>query len=566
MTTNPGYLVFARKWRPKTFDEVVGQQHVVRSLKNAITMNRVAGAYLFSGMRGVGKTSMARIFARSINCENGPTITPCGECKNCVEIAGGSSLDVVEIDAASNNGVDEVRDLRERVQYAPANCRKKIYIIDEVHMLSTAAFNAFLKTLEEPPPHTVFIMATTEQNKIPETVLSRCQCFEFRAISDSQIAERLREMAEKEKMEITPGALMMVARRAEGSMRDAQSLLDQASAYGGGLLNEDALGLVLGLVSREKTWDIMRSVIARDADTALERVRGLYFSGFDAGVIIRELCDASRTLAVAKVSGSPEKILDDPPDMIKSVVEMVGEVSIGRLQQFYDILLRAKEQTKSGNPLSVLEMAMIKMVRLDDVIPVSEILDMLRTLPSGEAAPISASVSKPPVRPAAVATRTVPDSAPDFADEPMPPPEDARLSGPWDVVKAAVTAKRPMFGVALDKALDFSIVNGQAVITYSAEQKLPKAQCEANKEMLETEIEKVFGKKMSISIVLTANVENAASRESDEKKTDYERKVRKEMMNHPMIQKAVDMFDGRPGFDDDGVPGSAANKVGGNGG
>ncbi|MBI3793625.1 MAG: DNA polymerase III subunit gamma/tau [Nitrospinae bacterium] len=302
MAENTGYVVMARKWRPSLFSDVVGQQHIVRALQNAITMNRIAGAYIFSGMRGVGKTSMARIFARSINCEKGPTVTPCGECKNCLEIANGSSMDVIEIDGASNNGVDEIRDIKDHVQYAPVKCRTKIYIIDEVHMLSPAAFNAFLKTLEEPPPHTLFIMATTEQSKIPETVLSRCQCFEFRAISDAQINQRLTEIAEKEKMDITPGAITMVARRAEGSMRDAQSMLDQAASYGGGTLDENTLGVVLGLVSREKVWAVMGAVMKKDTDLAIKQLHDLYYSGFDAGVIIRELCEASRTLAIAKVS------------------------------------------------------------------------------------------------------------------------------------------------------------------------------------------------------------------------------------------------------------------------
>ncbi len=563
MTTNSGYLVLARKWRPKTFDEVVGQQHIVRALKNAVTMNRMAGAYLFSGMRGVGKTSMARIFARSVNCEKGPTASPCGECKNCVEIAGGSSLDVVEIDAASNNGVDEIRDLRERVQYAPTSCRRKIYIIDEVHMLSNAAFNAFLKTLEEPPPHTIFIMATTEQHKIPETVLSRCQCFEFRPISEAQILGRLKEMAEREKINATPGALRMLARRAEGSMRDAQSLLDQASAYSDERLDEETLGPVLGLVSREKTWEVMRAVIARDVDASLKLARDLYYSGYGADAIIGELCEASRTLAVAKVSAAPDKILDEPPDMIGPVVEMVVNVSVGRLQQFYEALRLAGVQKSSGNPLSVLEMALIKMTRLDDVVAVSEILETLRGMPADD--PVKNATdqfiggrgveNKPPRPPAPSG------NGPSPADEPPPAPAS---DDDWERVKAAVSAKKPMLGAVLEKARGFYAAEGRAVISYAPEQSLLMDQCEANRALIEAEMEGVYGKKQLLTVSSAGPDARQAPGGADDQRTDYERKVRREMLNHPTIQKAVELFDGRPGFDDE-TPGFGPGKAGGNG-
>ncbi len=542
-----GYLVMARKWRPATFADVVGQQHIVRSLQNAIQMGRIAGAYLFSGMRGVGKTSMARIFARSINCEKGSTLTPCGVCINCREITDGSSIDVVEIDGASNNKVEDVHEIRDHIQYAPVKCRMKIYIIDEVHMLSREAFNALLKTLEEPPPYTVFIMATTEQAKVPETVLSRCQCFEFRAISDTQITERLREIALSEKVDITDGALRMISRRAEGSMRDAQSLLDQAAAYAGETIDEEALGLVLGLVSREKIWDILRAVGARDVDSALKQLHGLYYSGFDVGVLIRELFEATRTLTVAKVSSAPEGILGEPPDSLGAIKELVKDISTGRLQMFYDLLLRAKSQASfAGNPLSVLEMALIKMTRLEDVMPVAEILERLKGLPQqepGRSGPaVSPSYGRQSVAlPSPQAAGRASFAGKVAATSVAPPGSQIEVS-----LKSAVAARLPSFAGNLDK-IGFSVEGEKVVLSYPESETLLRQKCEDNRELIEKEIEKSMGKRL---VFVLAPVPQSP-KTVELKKTGPDQKLRREMQNDPVIQKAVELFDGIPGFEEE---------------
>src|SRR5438046_1748034 len=263
------YEVFARKYRPQTFDDLVGQAHVSRTLKNAVAQNRLAHAYLFVGPRGIGKTSTARILAKSLNCIKGPTVTPCGECDNCREIAGGNSLDVIEIDGASNRGIDDVRELRDNVRYAPAKGRYKIYIIDEVHMLTKEAFNALLKTLEEPPPHVKFIFATTEVDKVPITILSRCQRFDFAGIALPRIVERLHAIVEKEGMKADDSALELVARRAGGSMRDAQSLLDQLLAFGGDRLSADQVHRLLGTAPDDVIAGLVAAVLAKDAKQAL---------------------------------------------------------------------------------------------------------------------------------------------------------------------------------------------------------------------------------------------------------------------------------------------------------
>ena len=275
------YEVLARKWRPQKFDDVVGQEHVTQTLKNAIKGDRVAHAYLFVGPRGVGKTSTARIFAKALNCEKGPTATPCDQCDSCKEIMAGNNLDVLEIDAASNTGVDNVRDLRDNVRYAPSRGPFKIYIIDEVHMLSTAAFNALLKTLEEPPKHVKFVFATTEPQKVPATILSRCQRFDLRRISVKDIVKRLTEVAEAEKIEIDEDAMLAIARGAEGGLRDAESSLDQLIAFRGKNIGEEDVLSVFGLVARHALDELAVAVLKGNIVAAIKLVAEMDESGKD---------------------------------------------------------------------------------------------------------------------------------------------------------------------------------------------------------------------------------------------------------------------------------------------
>ena len=275
------YLVLARKWRPQSFEDIVGQEHVTRTLKNAISSERVAHAYLFTGARGVGKTSAARILAKALNCEKGPTTQPCNECTHCREIASGASVDVHEIDGASNTSVDDVRDLKEGINYLPSSCRKKIYIIDEVHMLSTSAFNALLKTLEEPPSHVIFIFATTEPHKIPGTILSRCQRFDFKRISVRLIYDRLKGIASEEGLEISEKSLMIIAREADGGMRDAQSLLDQVISFSGSKISDEEVIDVLGVIDLALIQEAAVAVLNNDPEKCLELVGRLFTYGWD---------------------------------------------------------------------------------------------------------------------------------------------------------------------------------------------------------------------------------------------------------------------------------------------
>ena len=542
MDQQPGssdsYLVLARKWRPSRFDQVVGQQHIVQSLQNAITMNRVAGAYLFSGMRGVGKTSMARILALSINCEKGPTVTPCLECANCTEIINGSSMDVIEIDAASNRGIDEMRDIRDHLNYAPAKCRTKIYIIDEVHMLTRESFNAFLKSLEEPPPNTVFIMATTELTKVPETVLSRCQCFEFRAIADAQITAKLASIAKSEKMEISPGALQMIARRAEGSMRDAQSLMDQAIAYAGEKVDEENLAAVLGLVSREKVFSLLEAIIKKETGPALDRLHDLYYAGYDVMVLVRELAGAVRTLLIAKVTADPEKILDETRDSTAAAVKMAGGISAGRLQLFFDILLRTEAQCKTvSNSLSVLEVSVIKMVRLDDVVHVDEILNRLKSLPAAAA---STAAAVPPRQGTSQNT-----------DPPQGRIEKktAETNDSWQRIKSGVIEKNALYGTLLGGIVDFKVEGNTAWLYYQS--KFIKESCEKNSELAElikSEIAKETGK--SLNPAFRETTATPAPKKENRHETDAKNLT--ERLENPLVQKAIEIFNGDPSLENDG--------------
>ena len=304
------FQVSARKWRPQKFSELIGQEHIVRTLRNAIELDKLAQAYLFSGTRGVGKTTTARILAKAINCAKGPVAEPCDECDFCQEIKLGNSIDVREIDGASNNSVAEARELIETIQYAASSSRYKVYIIDEVHMLSKSAFNALLKTLEEPPPKVVFLFATTELSKIPETILSRCQCFEFKPLSQRQIIEQLKIICNQEGIEVNGLGLEKIAKSGAGSMRDAQSLLDQVIAYCGNKIENDSVEEVLGVVGRTTLEKLVEHLIKKDSVQLLETVQSIVNDGKDLNFLCRDLAEYMRNLMIVKLSKTPDVLLD----------------------------------------------------------------------------------------------------------------------------------------------------------------------------------------------------------------------------------------------------------------
>jgi DNA polymerase-3 subunit gamma/tau len=377
------YQVLARKWRPQTFEEVIGQKHVSQTLKNAIRQGKIAHAFLFSGERGVGKTSIARILAKALNCHSKPEPTeiPCNTCPSCKEITAGNSMDVLEIDGASNTGVDDVRILRENVRYKPARDRYKVYIIDEVHMLSKAAFNALLKTLEEPPPHTIFMFATTEPEKLPDTIISRCLRFDLKRIATQEIIAQLERLLKDERIHISKRGLFLIARAAEGSMRDAQSLLDRILAYCPDEVKDTDIEELLGRVDRSFLFKITEALAAADPAGCLTALNTLYESGFDLRQFYYAYLEHLRDLMVAKVSSGSPAWMDMPEEEVKEVARLAQSLSTEKLQRVFRLWYAAENEiNQSPLPKVALEMCLLEMIHAQQSMPVEEVLQKLDAL------------------------------------------------------------------------------------------------------------------------------------------------------------------------------------------
>jgi DNA polymerase III subunit gamma/tau len=468
-----------RRHRPRTFDEVVGQKHVVRTLRNAVERGKVHHAYLFVGSRGTGKTSMAKILAACLNCEHGPTVRPCGVCDSCVSIAAATSLDVIEMDAASNNSVDDIRDLRDRVAYAPVSGRNKVYILDEAHMLSSAAWNAFLKTLEEPPPHTIFVLATTEANKVLPTVVDRCHRFDFQRPTVEEIAGVLRRVADQEGIAIPDAALALVARHATGSFRDALGTLEQLTTYGGeggsGEISVEEVLAVLGVADAEALFGAVDAVAAHDARAALLAVARLSESGRDAGQLVRELEAHARELLAVQVLGEVPAELRLTPERDERLAAQAAALGRQDVVRLLDLLSDALEALASGAQARIqLELALVK-AAAPEVDPSAKALlariDRLEARLGGAAA-APAPVAQP--APAEPEPEPAPAASPILAGE-LDLPALLEL---WPAVVDAIRAENGLLAAALEKAQPVEVAGGEATFAFAREESFFKGTAE----------------------------------------------------------------------------------------
>jgi len=465
------YQVIARKWRPQTFSDLVGQSHVTSTLANAIKNDRVAHAYIFSGARGVGKTTAARILAKAMNCAKGPTAEPCGECDSCKEIAAGTSLDVIEIDAASNRGIDQIRELREMVRYAPAASRSKVVLLDEAHMLTSEASNALLKTLEEPPDRVIFVMATTQPEDLSDTIRSRSQHFHFRALTFAEITGRLEEIASKENLKIEPGALAVIARMAEGSLRDALSLLEQARAYCGDVIPDKEVRELLGVVPEDSLNELIAAIAEGSADRALGLVHTFQKDGRNLQHFCREAIRHIRNLLIARVSGADSDLIAATADQRPALAKAAAQFTEEDLTRFFQILLQTDDDLRRKPDARVhLEMGLLRLINAKRLAPMEELLAELRSgvvagaAGSGAARSSGASAAATTAAPqmpaarsfsAAAQTSLTPSqriAAPSFAAAAAPARETTKSAPPPELPAAVAAASGPEPAIENDHA------------------------------------------------------------------------------------------------------------------
>jgi DNA polymerase-3 subunit gamma/tau len=554
--------VLALKYRPQTFDEVVGQRTVTTTLKNAIASGRIGHAFLLSGARGVGKTTTARILAKALNCAkaSGPTPDPCGECESCLEIAQGKAIDVQEIDGATNNSVDDVRELRESARYNPARDRFKIWIIDEVHMLSAGAFNALLKTLEEPPPRVKFIFATTEYHKLPDTILSRCQQYDFRLIPARDLAAHLREVAQREGIAVSEKALEALARAAEGSVRDGLSLFDQVLSFSptGREVRDEDLPALLGLVDRELLARGARAIVEQDCVGLLELVEELSEYGADYRRFARELLLYVRELLIVKLAPAGSRLLDPIlPEERERLGGLAAALSDEDLLRFIDVLddagRRLADRT-TDDPRVTLELALLKLAQLRRLIPFAELVARVEALGAGAAAPAPPRPPAPRPVPAPAASRLAPmaptPARPASAPDPAPPrPASAdAVPAPAAVESAAPdeagrllaemrSAARPSQVAALRAAT--ARFDGPALVLEVASDFFAFAQMHADE--YEQLAGKAAGRPVKVQVAASASVAPAPPPAEDVKRERLMREAQRE----PAVQEALDLFGGK---------------------
>jgi DNA polymerase-3 subunit gamma/tau len=552
------YLVLARKYRPQNFDQVVEQAHITQTLTNAISTDRVAHAILFSGPRGTGKTTVARILAKAMNCEQGPTPVPCNVCRSCEEITGGHGADVYEIDGASNNSVDQVRELRENIKYMPAHSASKIYIIDEVHMLSMAAFNALLKTLEEPPSHVLFMFATTEPHKIPITILSRCQRHDFRRMNLDAISKHMAWICDQESFEIGDQSLELIAREAGGSMRDALSLLDQIMTCTQGSLTHEQVLDLLGVIDRKLIYDLAEAILNADIPAVLDVLDDIYDRGHDMKKLYSDLLEHFRNLLVATLGSKVDKLIDLPAGEIEQLVKQARQISTAAINQTFDLLFREEAAVRlSPQPKLALEMTLIRLLQTGPALPIEVLIDKLDDLrqdflSSGQRLENAAPAPKAPDLEAAETTRSrmqpssgMQNGVPENADGESGAVASIPLSAGNPADKAqqiieTIARQNPSLAANLAKCqikdpagqiLEIEVPGNGFTLSM--------IQRDKNMAVLKQVCADILGSRHEIQLKAGSSTED----KSQKKKEDNQ--LKKKAISHPLVADAIDIFDGK---------------------
>lgn len=545
------YVVLARKWRPAQFADIVGQQHIVRTLTNAILSQRIHQAYLFTGSRGIGKTSIARIFAKVIRCENvkeeNGALRSCDQCPSCKEITTSASVDVIEIDGASNNGVEAVREIRENAKYMPSQGTRKIYIVDEVHMLTTAAFNALLKTLEEPPPHVIFIFATTEPHKIPATILSRCQRFDYRRVTVSQIQARLIEVTQAEGIEAEPGALALIGRAAEGSMRDALSLLDQVIAFAGNQISVQSVRESVGLVNGQLIIQVLKSVFQKTPLEALELIESAFQQGHDLRVLTRGLIEFLHSVILAKIGSSGNSSTELSQDEWAEIKAISNLRSLEEMEIIFQVLHQGLEWiARSPQPKLVLDVLLIKCATAEALIFVNSVSAGEKKIPASAPQRIEQpqveAIAKPVPPPVA--------KAPENIHEPVKVHGSmGSLNGEktWTGLIESVRKSRPLLASILEHANNSRIPlnDDKALLIYFSQNEAyyrEQLNARAYQEQLHQFAKDYFGERVKIQIELKEGESLAARKEREQK--EKIQSIREKAQNHPIILEAKSLFGG----------------------
>ena len=541
------YIVLARKWRPQSFDQIVGQEHITTTLKNAIKQDRVAHAYLFCGPRGIGKTTTARILAKALNCEKGPTPSPCNKCASCKEITDSKSMDIIEIDGASNRGINEIRNIKENIKFSPQSGQFKIYIIDEVHMLTTEAFNALLKTLEEPPAHVKFIFATTAAYKVIPTILSRCQRFNFRRLSSDDIAKKLKDIAKKEKISIDEVALLNIVRQSAGSMRDAESLMDQLATYCKNKITAEETNNILGLVEQDRLYQFAQHIIDKDTSSAIKFISKIMDEGTDPNQFLISLVEYFRNAMLVKEGKALIPLLELTKDEVDRIVVQIKSLTREDiLYILYSMMNASNSMRQSSIPKVSLELLAVKLSSKESIVSLGEIMSRLNSLEKVSSEPVKA-------RPVIEKPKSAGDNDVHVVAQEMNPiptdesrPELYRVREALQLVIRQIRQEKIYIASCLEEGMLVDFKGNIITLGFPKKNTFHKESLEKqqNKDIIENSFSKALGSKVAVEFIIIEDGKQSADNTKSEKPNQPNQNPLKKALSDPIIKSALDIFDG----------------------